>query len=94
MIDAMWKPIRWCEYLPEKTSGSTPGVIGRCLWLGPVWDHTLCAMVNDLPVCARYARARIGRLLSATCGNALPLFTGGQVVAGSNPVSPTSRNRL
>jgi|GEM_PF-5937900 hypothetical protein len=58
MIDAMWKPIRWCEYLPEKTSGSTPGAIGRGLWLGPVWDHTLCAMVNDLRVCARHARAR------------------------------------
>jgi len=51
-------------------------------------------MVNDLRVCARYARARIGRLLSATWGNALPLFTGGQVVAGSNPVSPTHEKAL
>jgi integrase len=25
-------------------------------------------MVNDLRVCKRYARARIGRLLSANCG--------------------------
>jgi hypothetical protein len=23
---------------------------------GPVWDHTLCALLNDLRVCARYAR--------------------------------------
>jgi hypothetical protein len=23
---------------------------------GPFWDHTLCAMVNDLRVCARHAR--------------------------------------
>jgi hypothetical protein len=28
--------------------------------------------------------------LALTYGNALPLFTGGQVVAGSNPVSPTT----
>jgi hypothetical protein len=28
------------------------------------------------------------------CGNVLPLFTGGQVVAGSNPVSPTQKNPL
>ena len=34
-------------------------------------------------------RARVGRLPSATWENGLPLFTGGQVVAGSNSVSPT-----
>ena len=65
----------------------------RCRWprrvLGPPWDHTLCVMVNDLRVCARHARSQIGYALAMTCGNALPLFTGGQVVAGSNPFSPT-----
>ena len=67
----------------------------RCRWprrvLGPPWDHTLCVMVNDLRVCARHARSQIGYALAMTCGNALPLFTGGQVVARSNPVSPTTQ---
>jgi len=48
-------------------------------------------MVNDPRVCARYACSRIGRLPAANCGNVLPLFAGDQVVAGSNPVSPTIR---
>ena len=34
MIDAMWKLIRWCEYLPEKTSGPAPVGIGRGPLLG------------------------------------------------------------
>jgi hypothetical protein len=46
-------------------------------------------MVNDLLVRERHAGTHGGRDLVATCGNALPLFTGGQVVAGSNPASPT-----
>jgi hypothetical protein len=49
----------------------------------------LCAMVNDLRVHARLARIHVGRILAATRGNGLPRFTEGQVVAGSNPVSPT-----
>jgi hypothetical protein len=57
---------------------------------GPVWDHTSCAMVHDLCVCARHACPCRARSLPLACGNVLPLFTGGQVVAGSNPVSPTS----
>ena len=60
---------------------------------GPVGDHTSCAMVNDLRVCARHARAAQARRLRATWGNVLPLFTGGQVVAGSNPVSPKKLHR-
>ncbi|MCW2653353.1 MAG: hypothetical protein JWR32_4329 [Mycobacterium sp.] len=36
--------------------------------------------------------AQTGRILAMTCGNVLPRFTGGQVVAGSNPaVSPTEK---
>ncbi|WP_201407728.1 hypothetical protein [Mycobacterium intracellulare] len=46
-------------------------------------------MVNDLRVCARHARSQIGYALAMTCGNALPLFTWGQVVAGSNPAVGT-----
>jgi hypothetical protein len=51
---------------------------------GPRWDHTLCALVNDLRVGARHARPPVGHILPATCGDALPPFSGGQVVAGSN----------
>jgi Thiamine pyrophosphate enzyme, C-terminal TPP binding domain len=61
---------------------------------GPVGDHTLCAMVNDLRVCERYARTSHEGRLRVAWGNVLPLLTGGQVVAGSNPVSPTEQNRL
>jgi hypothetical protein len=68
----------------------------RELWR-PVWDHTLCAIVNDLRVYARHTRSSQARTVPTTCGNALPLFTGGQVVAGSHtvsktPVSPTPVN--
>ena len=51
---------------------------------GPRWDHTLCALVNDLRVGARHGRPPVGHILPATCGDALPPFSGGQVVAGSN----------
>jgi hypothetical protein len=43
---------------------------------GPRWDHTLCALVNDLRVGARHARPPVGHILPATCGNALPPFSG------------------
>ena len=66
-----------------------PDYVRGPLVLGPVWDHTLCAVVNDLGVCDRLARHYIGRRLAVTCGNALTHYSGGQVVAGSNPVSPT-----
>jgi hypothetical protein len=56
---------------------SVPGRV----W-GPAGDHTLCAMVHDLRVCARYARTQHGQLPAVTRGNAIPLLTGGQVVAG------------
>ena len=49
--------------------------------------------MNDLRVYERLTRAHVGRTLAATRGNVLPRFTGGQVVAGSNPVSPTSPTR-
>jgi hypothetical protein len=48
--------------------------------------------MNDLRVCERLARPQSGLEPAATSENALPLFSGGQVVAGSNPVSPTERN--
>ena len=53
--------------------------IVSCPSLGPLWDHTSCAIVNDLGFCARYARKRRGLRLAVTCGNVLPLLTGGQV---------------
>jgi hypothetical protein len=56
--------------------------------LGPIWDHTLCAMVNDLHI-ERLTLPNRGHPTSLTWGNALPLRSGGQVIAGSNPVSPT-----
>ena len=62
--------------------------------LGPIGDHTLRAVMNHLRVYARLAWPQTDRALAVTSGNALPRFTGGQVVAGSNPVSPTKRSRL
>jgi hypothetical protein len=56
---------------------------------GPFGDHTLCAVMNDLRVCARLAWPQTDRALVVTSEIALPRFTWGQVVAGSNPVSPT-----
>ena len=56
--------------------------------------HTLCAIVNDERVYERLARPNIGPKLPTTSENVLPRFTGGQVVAGSNPVSPTKKNAL
>ena len=47
---------------------------------GPIGDHTLCAVMNDLRVCARLAWPQTDRALVVTSGNALPRFTGGQVV--------------
>lgn len=46
---------------------------------GPVGDHTLCALVNDLRMCERRAWTHSGRTLTVTCRNVLPLSTG-QVV--------------
>ena len=45
--------------------------------------------MNDLLVCERLATATQGNTLVLTRENVLPPFSGGQVVAGSNPVSPT-----
>jgi hypothetical protein len=36
--------------------------------MGPLWDHTLYAIVNDLRLCARYARIRRGQPLAVTGG--------------------------
>jgi hypothetical protein len=83
----------WCAILGlnQTVSPITQGAAGenRPIAWGPFWDHTLCAMLNDLRVCELPARPHYGHLLVVTCGNALPQLTGGQVVAGSNPVSPT-----
>jgi hypothetical protein len=38
---------------------------GPMFW-GPLWDHALCATLNDLRVCARHARPQIGHVLLAT----------------------------
>jgi len=46
-------------------------------------------MVNDLRVCERLARLHPGHILAVTCENVLSLLTGGQLAAGSDPVSPT-----
>jgi hypothetical protein len=62
----------------------------QLLFWGPFRDHTLCALANDLRVCVRQAPTQVFRVLHASWGNVLPLLTGGRVVAGSNPVSPTS----
>jgi hypothetical protein len=47
-------------------------------------------MVNDLRVYERLTRAHVGRILLVTCGNVLPLLTGGQVAAGAG----AARRRL
>jgi hypothetical protein len=78
------------------TSPVDDGAAGenRPLTWGPFGDHTLYAMVNDLRVCARLARPHFGHTRPATRGYGLARFTGGQVVAGSNPASPTLSARL
>jgi hypothetical protein len=48
----------------------------RPLTWGPFWDHTLCAMVNDLRVCARLVWPQTDRALVVTCGNACRYFLG------------------
>ncbi len=58
-------------------------------WVGPRWDHTLCTIMNDLRAQERHASRNKRRKTPVTWENALPLLPGGQVVAGSNPVSPT-----
>ncbi len=69
--------------LPQLNSWLEPRV------RGPFGDRTICTVMNDLRVCARVARPQTGRTIAVTSGNVLPLLPGGQVVAGSNPVSPT-----
>jgi hypothetical protein len=49
-------------------------------------------MLNDLRVGERLASDHLGRTHSVTCGDALPPFSGGEVVAGSNFVCPTKKN--
>jgi hypothetical protein len=61
----------------------------RALTWGSFGDHTLCAIVNDLRVYAHLTRPQTERTLAVTGGNVLPQFTVGQLVEGSNPVSPT-----
>ena len=58
----------------------------RPLTWGPYWDHTLCAMVNDLRVCVRLARRKLP-LHSADQRNAVSPFTGGQVVCRQHHLS-------
>jgi hypothetical protein len=95
-----------CRKSPSCRPGRSPSLSGRRPasrhpWLsradlpprGPVGDHTLRAMVNDPHVFERRARPQTGHSLVAPCGNVLPQFSGGQVVAGSNPVNPT-RSRM
>ena len=46
---------------------------------GPPWDHALRLRVNDLRVCARFARSLCGLKRAMNCGNALPRFTARQI---------------
>jgi hypothetical protein len=69
-------------------NGGAAAVRTAPCWV-PFWDHTLRTLVNDLRVCERLARPTQAHTLAVACGNLLPLLTGGQVVAGSNSVSPT-----
>lgn len=48
-------------------------------------------MVYDPRVCARHTRRRGSTAQRLTCGNALPLLPGGQVVATSIPFSPPGK---
>ena len=56
-----------------------PDAIAKVPCWGPFWDHTFCALVNDLRVCGRHARPPQARTVPATWENVLPRFTGGQV---------------
>ena len=56
---------------------------------GPVGDHTLCAMANDLRVRERLARAPDGCRPLATCENPVRHFLG-EAVGGSTLVGPTT----
>ena len=73
---------------PAPHKAAVAGAPVRRVW-GPLWDHTLCAIVNDLRAYERTYTATERPQLRVTWQNVLPQFTGGQVVAGSNPVSPT-----
>jgi hypothetical protein len=53
-----------------------PDAIAKVPRCGPFWDHTFCALVNDLRVCGRHARPPRARTVPATWENALPLLTG------------------
>jgi len=53
---------------------------------GPRGDHTVCSPVHDLRVCACLARPQTDPTIAPTCGNVLPLLTGGQVVVQSGGV--------
>jgi hypothetical protein len=61
---------------------------------GPLWDHTSYATVNEPRFCERHTPARQPQKPSANWVNAAPPLPGGQVVAGSNPVSPTQKRSL
>jgi hypothetical protein len=84
-----WKPLRDSVITNTTDFDSRNRCYQHRPTLGPFWDHTLCTMANDLHVYERLARAHVGHSPPVTSGNALPQFTGGQEVAGSNPVSPT-----
>ena len=66
----------------------------RQVGLGPIWDHTFCAFLNDLQRSCTIRDPRITRIPGVSRHNVPGPFPGGQVVAGSNPVSPTKKPAL
>jgi hypothetical protein len=56
---------------------------------GPVGDHTVCALVNDVRVCAHHAQAHNGVPSAVTWQNALPLLSGSSG-RSFKAVSPTN----
>jgi hypothetical protein len=66
------------HYAP--TGGRTAEARAGPLFLGPAWNHTLGAMLNDLRVLERHTPRPQPTAASATWENALPPLPGGQVV--------------
>ena len=64
------------------------------LFLGPLWDHTLCALLNDLRVCERLAAPKTGAWNGRPARMHYRNFLGVKWVAGSNRVTSRSVRSL
>ena len=53
-----------------------PDAIAKVPCWGPFWDHTFCALVNDLRVCGRHARPYPSSNLALTCANVFAIYWG------------------